>query len=99
MRISKFGFFNSASSMPPRCNVVEFNIAALLLGWRFYGGFHVCQPLLKLATDHFVHIHNQVDRLGYEIFFAEHAPGDQGLIPLRLKSELGSVSGCEGLEE
>ena len=86
-------------SASPRCNVrvVELNIAALLLGWRFYYGFHVRQSLLELATDHFVHIHNQVDRLGHEIFFAEHAPGDQGLILLGLKGELGGVSGCEGL--
>src|SRR2546428_7275274 len=72
---------------------------ALLLGRCFRHRLQSRQPLLELTADHSVHVHEQVDRLGCEIFVAGEAPRHGGSIALWLESELGGAGGGEGPRE
>src|SRR2546430_5360516 len=46
--------------------------------FRFDHRFHLRQPPLEHASDHFVHVHEQVDCLGHEVVLAGHAPRHDG---------------------
>jgi hypothetical protein len=74
-------------------------VGALWLGCCFHNRFHFRQSLVELAADHFVHVHEKIDRLGHEIVLAGHVPRHDGLISFRLESERRDVSGREGLEK
>ena len=67
---------------------------ALIL--RLDHSFHISKPFFKITAKHFIHIHEQANRLEHEVLVARHAPGDHGLT-FRLEVELRGVGRFERL--
>ena len=61
----------------------------LLFSRSFRHRFHLRQALLKVVTDHFVHVHEHRESLGHKILVSGHGPLNAGLIALRREREIG----------